>query len=98
MPYSIIIREKAEKQIHQIYEWYEEKREFLGDDFLVEIENSVKILELNPEAFQVKFKSIRVIYTKHFPFGIFYSIEKQKVIIFAIFHVSQNPNLWKKIY
>lgn len=90
------IREAAEVQIAEAYHWYEKKRVGLGDDFLQAIEESITTIEINPQAFQLKYKNIRAIYTKRFPYGIFYFVEKKKIIVFAVFHLSQNPKRWKK--
>lgn len=94
---SLIIRKAAEAQIAEAYQWYEKKKTYLGDDFLQAIEESLITIETNPQAFQLKYKSIRAIYTKRFPYGIFYLIDKEKIIVFAVFHLSQNPKRWKKL-
>jgi len=94
---SLIIRKAAELQIVEAYQWYEKRRADLGDDFLQAIGESLDTIEANPQAFQLKYKSIRAIYTKRFPYGIFYLIDKEKIIVFAVFHLSQNPGRWKKL-
>ncbi len=97
MSARLIIRKAAEAQITEAYNWYEKKRTSLGNDFLRAIDESLVTIELNPQAFQLKYKNIRAIYTKRFPYGVFYLIDKQKIIVFAVFHLSQNPRRWKKL-
>ena len=64
---SLIIRKAAEAQIAEAYQWYEKKRANLGNDFLQAIGETLETIETNPQAFQLKYKSIRAIYTKRFP-------------------------------
>lgn len=97
MSNRLIIRKRAEIQITEAYTWYENKQANLGNDFLLSIEGSLKTIEKDPEAFQLKYKNIRAIYTKHFPYGVFYFINKKDIIVIAIFHLSRNPKLWKKL-
>lgn len=93
----LIIRKRAEIQIEETYNWYENKQANLGTDFLLSIEDSLLKIEKDPEAFQLKYKNIRAIYTKHFPYGVFYFINKNDIIVIAVFHLSRNPKLWKKL-
>ncbi|MBA3706907.1 MAG: type II toxin-antitoxin system RelE/ParE family toxin [Bacteroidetes bacterium] len=97
MSNRLIILQRAEIHITEAFKWYENKQSDLGNDFLVSIENSLTIIEHNPDAFQLKYKHIRAVYIKQFPFGIFYIIEKEKIIVIAVFHLSRNPKLWKKL-
>ncbi|MBP9581322.1 MAG: hypothetical protein KBE38_04110 [Ignavibacterium sp.] len=53
-------------------------------------------MQQNPEAFPKVFKEIRRILLKKFPFGLFYLIDKDRIIVFAVFHASRNPNQWKE--
>lgn len=97
MSYEISIRKRAETQIEATYDWYKKKGGNLGVDFLQSVEEALKVIEINPQAFQLKHKNIRAIYTKRFPYGIFYTVIENKIIVLAVFHLSQNPKLWKKL-
>lgn len=93
----LIIRKCAEIQIEETYNWYENTQANLGNDFLHSIEDALLKIENTPEAFQLKYKNIRAIYTKHFPYGVFYFVNKNNIIVIAVFHLSRNPKLWKKL-
>jgi hypothetical protein len=67
----LIIRPRAEIQIEEAYRWYEKQREHLGNDFLLSVEDSLQAIQINPQAFQVKYKHIRAIYIKRFPLVFF---------------------------
>jgi len=97
MNHRLIIRKQAETHIEDAYDWYEQRKKDLGSDFLQAMEEALKTIELNPRAFQFKYKTIRAIYTKRFPYGIFYMMDKDTIVVLAVFHLSQDPKLWKRL-
>ena len=96
MSYSLIIRKRAEKHIADAYTWYEEQRNDLGEEFLLCVEASLNTIAENPLLFQVKHKNIRCIMTPRFPYGVFYFIDNNTIVVIAVFHLSRNPRLWRK--
>ncbi len=49
-----------------------------------------------PESCPVVHEDIRRFFIHHFPFGIYYSIEKDNtILIIAIMHMSRKPDYWK---
>ncbi len=95
MMYQLIIRKKAEKQIHEAFDWYEKQKGKLGEEFLISIESALKIIEKKPGIFQKKHKEIRCKLLLRFPFGVFYFIDGRKIIVVSVFHLSRNPRHWK---
>lgn len=89
--YCLIIKPNAVKMLKEAYEWYEDKRIGLGDEFLDEIDACYDKLELIPEAYQKIKKDIRQIVVKRFPYVLVYEIFEKEIIIYAVFHTSQNP-------
>ena len=78
--------------------WYNSKQMGLGIIFLKEINEKVHYICKNPLHCQIRYGTIRIAFTKKFSFGIHYEylpIENQ-IIIYAVFHTSQNPTLWEK--
>lgn len=48
MAYKLVIKPLAELDIAESYQWYDEKLEGLGDDFLNELERSLELIKTNP--------------------------------------------------
>lgn len=95
MKYKLVITYVAEKDIHEAALWYKNIRTNLGHEFIESIDSSIKLIQQLPESFPKVYKNIRRILLKRFPFGIFYLIDKKKIIILAVFHVSRDPRSWK---
>ncbi len=41
-------------------------------------------------------KEYQIVIVKRFPFAIYYFIEENIINIFAAFHFSRNPKIWKQ--
>jgi len=91
MNYEVIIKPAAELEIVEAYEWYLSKSENLGVDLLNKFEDEIDRLSQNPYQFQKRYRSVRIVFTKRFPYGIHYTIEKEKVFVHAFLHTSRKP-------
>ena len=92
---DIIIREVAENDISNSYEWYEEKRKGLGANFMLCVDEAMSRISRNPKHYPTVLYSIRRALVKRFPYGVFYIEEDTKIVVLAVMHVRQNPKKWK---
>lgn len=90
--FSITLKSKAIIHLKKTFAWYRKKQEQLGFQFLDEVGEKMKSLEINPY-YAIKFKNIRAINLNKFPFIILFIVsEKEYVVtVLTIFHTSQNP-------
>jgi len=92
MSYEVKFKEEADHEVFDTRQWYESRRKGLGNEFLDEIEEYVKVLEQDPQIHQIRKHNWRYCPLKRFPYVIVFEIEKQEVIIFAVFNTYQHPN------
>ncbi len=95
MKHTVIIRPEAESDIKEAFSWYEDKRRGLGYDFLLQVDAGMRFIERNPRVYSIKYKGTRNYFIKRFPYKIIYMFEERKIIILAILHGKQSPNLTK---
>jgi toxin ParE1/3/4 len=93
MFYQIIIRPEAQVDISESFQWYQEKCNGLGTEFLTCVDSLFNILKENPEIYQQIYKNVRRALTFRFPYEIFYIIEEYRIIVLAVFHAKRNPEL-----
>lgn len=96
MKYRVIIRPEAESDLKETFSWYEEKREGLGYDFLLQVDAGLKFIEREPTIFSLGYKTTRKHLLKKFPYKIIYLLESEKIIILAVIHGGRNPELLDK--
>ncbi len=100
MKYSIKIDIDAVKDIQNTVEWYELQIEGLGLRYKNQVKKQITSLKENPLLFSIKYNTVRCRKIDKFPFLIHYKIddELKTVTIFAVFHTSRNPEIWKRNY
>ena len=95
MDYELIIRPEAKADLLDAYHWYQEQRSGLGDDFKLCVDEIMSKIQRNPHIHKAIFQNVRRSVTKRFPFGIFYTIEREKIIVLAALHARRDPINWK---
>ena len=83
---------RANEEFLDSAKFYESRIVGLGKRFKQEIKKQVDLFQIHPKSAPLKYKDIRVLAVKTFPFTIHYKIEQEYIVIVAIFHTSQNPN------
>jgi plasmid stabilization system protein ParE len=94
--YKLIIKPFAEEDAKDAAIWYNDKREGLGDEFLLALEAALNAIQRNPNHYQIVYKGLRRALTGRFPYGIFFTVEEDVIYILAIVHSSRSPKVWIK--
>jgi len=96
MKYDLIIRPEAEQDMRGAFGWYEDRVPGLGREFLRCVDASLSQINRSPTIYSILYQGIRRSLTRRFPFGIFYIVRGQRIIILAVLHARRDPNLWQK--
>lgn len=96
MKYRLIIRPEGEADLTEAYDWYDSQLAGLGAEFLLVVEASLAAIQRNPKQYQVIYRRIRRALTRRFPFGIFYLIRHNTVVVLAVLHASRDPHVWQE--
>ena len=90
--FTLTIKHRALLMTKSAYEWYENQKDGLGEEFLSALDICYKKLELTPTFYKRISNEFRQVRLKRFPYVVVYEIIKNEVIVFAVFHTSRNPN------
>lgn len=66
-----VVRPAAAKDIVRAHAWYEEKREGLGNEFLLEVGAAIQQAVETPLAYAIVTRQTRRILVSRFPYGLF---------------------------
>ncbi len=91
MKFEVLFTLDSENDIRNAFGYYEEKILGLGKRFLEQIEIYVQLISKNPLQFPEKRKPYREAFIKNFPYILIYEIIESKILIYALFNTSQNP-------
>lgn len=79
-------RPEAYEDIDSAYSWYERQRKGLGEEFLLVLEDSFAKIAKDPNIYPKVYNNIQRKLIKRFPYGVFYTLKTDMVIIVAILH------------
>jgi toxin ParE1/3/4 len=95
MSYRLLISDEAAFDIEATFQWYELQKPSLGNEFKEMLDQAFQLLKNDPHIFQERYKTVRVLFLKKFPYGIHYLISGKEIQIVAVFHCARNPKSWK---
>ncbi|MGQ7945655.1 type II toxin-antitoxin system RelE/ParE family toxin [Flavobacterium sp. WC2509] len=98
MHFQLKIDTEALNDIQETFEWYEMQLKGLGLRYKTQVKKQINSLKKDPYLFSIKYNEIRCRKIEKFPFLIHYLINEntKNVIVFAVFHTSRNPEIWKR--
>ncbi len=93
MSYSFVNSSSVKSDIINAVDYYKKINPKLAKEFLFRIREAKSYISIVPLGFQVKYKEVRTLLLKQFPYHIHYIIdnENQQIIILAIIHAYKNP-------
>ena len=94
---QVIIRPAAAADIEDAYQWYESQRPGLGEEFLAALGLLRDRVIEDPEAFPVLHRHTRrALIPRRFPYGLFYRIYPDTIVIVACTHARLDPRRWQR--
>lgn len=92
MSYKLDILDRAQEEINQAFEYYEAVSLNVLKSFDDQLEHIYNALETNL-FFQFRYKKLRALPFKSFPYMVFFEIDEQDkiVYIYSVFNTYQDP-------
>jgi len=86
MAFQIVLSDESRLDLREANKYYLEISKNLNTKFNLEIRDSIERIVFNPEHFQKRYRDIKIVFTKTFPFGIHYLVEESTVYIQSFMH------------
>jgi len=67
----------------------------VAESFISEIEHGINAIRRNPLTWRIVEGDVRRYLVHRFPFGIYYTYEDDFVTIWAVLHLSREPDSWR---
>jgi hypothetical protein len=95
--YKIQIDIDALGDIQNATDWYNTVSKGLGTRFQKQVTAQINTLAKNPLSYGIRYSSVRGMPINKFPFLVHFTVDEAENIvkIFAVFHTSRNPEIWK---
>ena len=75
--------------------YYNQQLPGLGDAFVDAVENGINTILKDPIVWRVVEDDVRRYLVHKFPYGIYYTVENDIVIIWAIQNLHRHPDYWR---
>lgn len=90
-----IVRPAASADIEDAYRWYEAQQGGLGEEFLAAADAVMKSVVANPLQFAIIHRQTRRALFRRFPYGLYYRIVDDQIIVVACMHARRDPRRWQ---
>ena len=94
--YFVRIEPEALNDIQKITDWYNEQQAGLGGRFKKTVIQQINSLKKDPHIFVIRYKEIRCVLVKKFPYMTHFFIngENNIVEVIAVISTDRNPKIW----
>jgi toxin ParE1/3/4 len=88
--WRLFIRPRAETDLREAKNWYENQRAGLGAEFVANIDATIRRLIRDPLRYPVYYRGFRRVLARRFPYKLFYRVDDDRIIVFRILHVRRD--------
>jgi toxin ParE1/3/4 len=96
MTRRLVVAPEAKADIREIRDWYEQRQQGLGREFVDLVLETIDRLENDPRAGIQIHGDIRRASVPRFPYGVFFAVEPEATVVLAILHDRRSPGVWRK--
>lgn len=90
-----IFRPAAAADVEYAYQWYELQQAGLGEEFLAAVRAALESMMASAESFPVVHRQTRRALLRRFPYGLYYRIFDDQIVVVACMHGRRNPQRWQ---
>ena len=95
MSLPVVLRDEAQAEFDDAFDYYEGQQPGLGVDFMVRVQQVFDRISANPRMHRVVLGDIRKAIVTRFPYCVFYRPDPGRVEVIAVFHTSRDPAIWQ---
>ncbi len=95
MSLPVVLRDEAQTEFDDAFDYYEAQRPGLGVDFAARVQEVFDRISTNPLLHGAVFADVRKAVVAKFPYVVFYRPETARVEVLAVFHSRRDPSIWQ---
>jgi plasmid stabilization system protein ParE len=90
----VVFQDDADIEVEEAALWYEEQRPGLGLEYMAAVSRVILDIGESPERFPVWRLPWRRALLRRFPYVVFFDIEEDRVVVWAVAHTKRRPGYW----
>jgi plasmid stabilization system protein ParE len=91
MSLPVVLRDEAQREFDEAFDWYESRRPGLGIEFVGEVQRVLDRIAVNPLIHSAVQLDIRKSVVRRFPYAVFYRPHADRIEVIAVFHSKRDP-------
>jgi plasmid stabilization system protein ParE len=91
----LVIRDDALAEVRAAALRYADQSPALALQFIDAVKDALQRVRASPMAWRIIDEDVRRCLTRGFPYGVFYTVERDFISILAIAHCSREPGYWR---
>lgn len=91
---SIHLHDEAQSEFLEAVQWYSERSREAAERFITEFREASQRACETPELYGEIMDDIRLVRLNHFPWGLVYRIERERIHVLAVMHLHREPGYW----
>jgi plasmid stabilization system protein ParE len=95
MSLAVIVRPEAEADIRETYDYLEQVRVGLGEQFAIRLRDVLETIESMPEMYGVVWKDVRAVRLRKFQFVVYYVVFADRAEVLAVLHGARHESTWR---
>ncbi len=95
MPYRVIFRRDARKELYEAIGYYERAEKGLGVRFKKAVDDAIQLILHSPFRFLLRYEDVRRVRVTVFPYEIYYRLVGSRIRILSVFHTSRSSEVWR---
>jgi len=92
---SVVWSDEARVEFYDAEQWYADISAHLSERFVEAVESTVQLIAEFPLRFPIVYRERRRAGVRRFPYGLFYQVEAERILLIACFHGKRNPRRWQ---
>jgi plasmid stabilization system protein ParE len=92
---SVVLGRLAERDVEEIFDWYEHEQVGLGDRFIEALLAQIEYISTFPDVYPVDVEDIRRAPMQIFPCALHYGVHFDQIQIFRIVHTRRGRDSWE---
>src|SRR5437660_11268316 len=90
MSLKVVFRPIARRELEEAAAWYDARRRGLGAEFKLVVQGLIAEISEQPTRFRRIRGELRRAVLRRFPYMVVYLAERERLIVFAVFHTSRD--------
>jgi len=91
----VIWSDEAKAEFYEAEAWYADVSLQLAERFVKSVGDAVNLIAESPSRFPVVHRGRRRAPVRRFPYGLFFQIEAERILLIACFHGKRDPRRWQ---